>query len=260
MHFVLLQRVDTLPGIQEMKHSEDRISKIESVTTIIVNFGTIAAWLFSFFTVIVLNIQPQPISLPGVVTLGAGYKLLFLVSIFLAYFQLLKRSWEQQKRHGKDVEGTFGSYIYGSTIKGKRPLVSIGFVALLGIILGLIFTQIIWFAIILCFGFLVGGAALSDADLRADIKRHFDDEYRKRWLRRIRDQLHTDGRSHSGNFMTLPDVTLDEINWAIKMYFEMYEFEQRLAIDDDTVEHNSLHYTIYELRFRHVPSILRKAS
>src|SRR3990172_8900161 len=106
-----------------MKRTHDNIDKVESFSTIIVNIGTILSWVFTFFTAFVLTSQPQPISLPGIFELGGSYKLIFLSSIFLAYIQLLKRGWENQKRSAKDVEGTFGSYLYGSTIKLKRPLV-----------------------------------------------------------------------------------------------------------------------------------------
>jgi hypothetical protein len=238
-----------------MNSENDNVGKVESFSTIVVNIGTILSWIFTFFTAFVLTSQPQPISLPGILELGGSYKLIFLVSIFLAYIQVLRRSWANQKRSSNDVEATFGGYLYGSTIKAKRPLVLIGFVSTLGIIFVLIFTELFALAIIVVFvGIVAIGIFVNDAEAWGYLKRNYDDEFRKRWLKRIKNQLHQDGRAHSLDFTNLPSVTRDEINWAIKLYFELYEFEQDLIFTKRTVEKNSRTYLQYEIRFEHVPS------
>jgi hypothetical protein len=132
-------------------------SDVESVSTIIVNIGTILYWVLSAVTAVILNLQPQPIILPGFFELGPVYKLIFYTSVFLGYIQLLKKSWENQKRRGKDVEGTFGSYLFGSAIKLKRPLVFIGFLIILGIISVFMFTELAGLAIMIAF---LGGSIL----------------------------------------------------------------------------------------------------
>lgn len=62
---------------------KDTIEKTETWTTIIANVISIGSWLFSFLTAVVLNVQPEPVSLLGLIRINGYYKLLFLVSIFL---------------------------------------------------------------------------------------------------------------------------------------------------------------------------------
>jgi hypothetical protein len=239
-----------------MKPSHDKIDRIESVSTIIVNLGTLLWWLLSFFTAFVLAWQPQPISLPGILQLGPWYKLIFLLSILFGYIQLLKRNWESQRRKAKDIEATFGSYIYGSIIKVKRPLILIGFLAILGMIGILIFTDLIGLGVALIFAGIVSVVSFFLYDLGVPIKRRYDDEYRKRWLKRVRNCLHENGYAHTVDLQDLPDARYSEINWAIQFYFDLYEFEQKLIFSERYVEKNLREYHICEIRFKHVPSQL----
>ena len=240
-----------------MDNKKDNIARIESVSTIIVNIGTIASWVLTIFTAFVLTSQPQPISLPGVLELNAAYKLLFLVSIFLGYLQILKRNWETQKRTAKEIEASFGSYIYGSVIKLKRPVVFIGFLIILSIIIIVIFTEVIGLGIaIIIVGLITLGLFIfSDEEYPEKVKRRYDDEFRKRWLKRIKKELYENGRITTIDFQNLP-MGFDEINWAIKLYFEIYEFEQDLIFSERFIEKNFTKYEICEVRFRHVKSIL----
>jgi hypothetical protein len=241
-----------------MKRDDNSIGKLESFSTIIVNIGTIAWWIFSLFTAFVLTSQPQPISLPGVLELGAPYKLIFLISIFLGYIHLLKRIWENQKRNAKDVEGSFGSYLYGSTIKLKRPSVLIGFVSILSIIAVLIFTEILVLAFILVFAVVVGVLSFFAIEGWNVMKRGYDDEYRKRWLKRVKNQLHQEGVAHTAHFVDLPSTTTDEINWAINLYFDLYEFEQDLIFSEKTIRKGLDTHELSEIRFEHIPSRINK--
>jgi len=244
-----------------MKRSDDNLGKVESVSTIIVNFGQLVLWLgqilwwvFSFFTAFVLTSQHQQISLPGIVELNSWYKLVFLLSLLLGYIQLLKTSWENQKRRGKDSEGNFGSYVYGSTIKGKRPLVLIGFIALLGIIGVLVFTELIGLGIAMMFAAIIGGFLFIFLDGPTAVKQHYDDDFRKRWLKRVKNKLYDDGCTYTLHFRNLPNADADEINWAIKLYFDLHEFEQDLIFSEKTITRKFRDYELCEIRFEHVPS------
>src|SRR5215212_1545588 len=176
-----------------MKRNEEGLGKIESVTTVIVNFGQLLlwfgqliSWLLTLFTAFVLTSQPQPISLPGILELGPSYKLVFLLSILLGYAQLLRRDWENQRRRGKDIEATFGSFIYGSTIKAKRPLILVGFISLLSVMFILIFSELIALAVLVVIAGIVVVVSFSLYGIWATIKRKYDDEFRKRWLKRVK--------------------------------------------------------------------------
>lgn len=240
-----------------MENKKDNIARIESISTIIVNIGTIVSWALTIFTAYVLTSQPQPISLPGVLELNTAYKLLFLVSAFLGYLQLLKRNWENQKRSSKEVESNFASYLYGGVIKLKRPLVFIGFLIILSIIAIVIFTELIGLGVaIIIIGIATAATIFFSNEPYAErIKWRYDDEFRKRWLKRIKKQLYDDGYATTVDFQNLP-MGYDEINWAIKLYFEIYEFEQDLILSQRFIEKKYRQYEICEVRFRHVKSRL----
>lgn len=237
--------------------THDTIDRAESISTIIVNIGTMISWLLTIFTAFVLTSQPKPISLPGILELGTPYKLLFLSSVFLGFVQLLRKGWENQKRRARDIEGTFGSYVYGSVIKFKRPLVFIGFLVILGITAIVAFTAMPWLGPVLVFIGFIAGPAFFVTDGHIYVRRLYDDEYRKRWLRRIRTRLYEYGCTVSVDFQNLP-TTLSEINWALKLYFDRYEFEQDLVFSKKYIEKGLETYEICEIRFENVPSRLPK--
>lgn len=240
-----------------MENKKDSIDKIESISTVIVNIGTLISWGLTIFTAFVLTSQPQPISLPGFIELNAPYKLLLITSVFFGYIQLLRRQWGIQKRKAKDVEGSFGSYLFGSIIKFKRPLILIGFLIIFTIAGTIIFTEMIGLGItIVLLGistvvtfFVVGGWE--------ETKRKFDDEFRKKWIKRVRNQLYESGCTHTLDFTNLP-VRSSEINWAIEMYFDMYEFVQDLIFTQRHIEKGISTYRLCEIRFKHVPSRLNE--
>ena len=178
-----------------MKNREDNLGKVESVTTIIVNIGTIISWVFSVITFSVLASQPEPISLPGIFELNATYKILFLTSIFLGYIQVLRSIWEHRKKTQNEVESSFGGYIYSSLIKLKRPFILIGFLTICGITSNVIFEIDILLGVIMCASSLFGVMFLltEGSFLLKNARNEFDDEFRKRWLRRLKKQLYQSG-------------------------------------------------------------------
>jgi hypothetical protein len=231
-------------------------SDVESVSTIIVNIGTIIYWVLSAVTAVVLNLQPQPIVLPGFFELGAAYKLIFYVSLFLGYIQLLKKNWETSKRRGKDVEGTFGSYLFGSVFKFKRPIVFIGFITILGIIGVFLFAEL---SILAFFIALFGFAAIVSFLVNGgwnDLVQRYDDDFRKRWLKRVRNRLYENGHANTSDFLDLPDTEVSEIEWAITTYFRIYEFEQDLLFREKFYREGTETIRVFEIRFKHVLSHL----
>lgn len=126
----------------------------------------------------------------------------------------------------------------------------------------LVFTEILWLGIL---GGILGFATLmtffSEAvpkDLQQNLQRRYDDEYRKRWLKRVRIRLYQQGVASTADFAGLP-VELDEINWAIRLYFQIYEFEKNLIYDQKYLENPDKYlakYKICEIRFMNVASQL----
>jgi hypothetical protein len=244
-----------------MKNNKNSLDTFETVSTIIVNLGTIASWLITLFTAFVLTTQSKPVSIPGFIELGAPYKVIFLLTIFLSYIQVLRRNWIIAKRSISEIERTFGSYLYNSVIKFKRPLVVIGFFIIFGIFTVVIFEAYVVFASVLYF---IGGIVLlfyltadEAKEYRQGLKRKYDDEFQNRWLKRIKKRLYENGFVYTGDFLDMP-VDLEEINWALQTYFHYYEFEQDLIFSQRFYEENYNSYQLCELRFRHIPSKLEK--
>ena len=239
-----------------MSNKKTAAEKIETLSTIIVNIGTIVSWGLTAFTAFVLTSQPQPIALPGFIELNAWYKLLFFTSILLGYIQVLKTSWEGQKRTTKgNIEGSFGSYLFGSIVKFKRPLIFIGFLIILTLIGTIVFTEIIGLGVAIIFVLFFSSFAFFSLDGWSATKRQFDDDFRKRWLKRIKNQLYENGCTTTLDFVNLP-LERDEINWALQMYFNYYEFEQDLVFTQRFFTPDYI--LIYEIRFKNVPSVLQK--
>jgi hypothetical protein len=232
-------------------------SDVESVSTIIVNIVTILYWILSAITALVLNLQPRPIVVPGFFELGTTYKFVFYLSLFFGYIHLLRRSWETQKRRGKDVEGTFAGYLFGSVIRLKRPIVLIGFLVVLGLIGAFVGAELpLLLLIIAIVGFALTMTFFIEGSGWEGLKRRFDDDYRKHWLKRVRNKLYENGSTNTLDFLNLPSSDTDEIEWALNLYFQLYEFEQGLIFRERSYERGLRRVTVREIRFKHVPSHL----
>jgi len=239
-----------------MKSHDEGLNKVESVTTIIVNIGTIVSWVITLITAMTLIAQPQPLAIPGLFEFGKPYTITFLVSILFGYLQVLRHFWHRSRHRKSEAESSFSSYLYASIIKFKRPFVLVGFALIL---IPLFQVEPAGTAIVLFFMLFFGGGYL--LYLRLDEPEKFkwklDDEFSKRWLTRIRNQLHDCGYVFTDDFDNLY-VGDDEVNLAIESYFSRYEFEQDLILTKRAVR--GLVETRYflELRFSHLPTRLRE--
>jgi len=97
-------------------------------------------------------------------------------------------------------------------------------------------------------------------ELWTPIKRTYDDEYRKRWLKRVKNELYGSGSASTVDFRNLPGSHIDEVNWAIKLYFDLYEFEKDLIFSDRKIEKGLRTYEVCEIRFKHAESHILKIS
>lgn len=208
---------------------KDAIEKAETWTNIIANVISIGSWLFSFLMAVVLNVQPEPVSLLGIIKINGYYKLLFLTSVFLGYIHLLKVLW----RNGKNVESSLGEFIYNSVIKLERPLVAAGFILLGGTFVIVSFTETPGLAVVgslLVFAIAFATVmTLMDSQGWIFIKLRYDTEYRQKWIKRIRKRLYEQGYVQTEDFKGV-GFSNKEINRALKMYFEIYEFQQDLVL------------------------------
>ncbi|MCL4275410.1 MAG: hypothetical protein KJZ77_16175 [Anaerolineales bacterium] len=242
-----------------MKSKDETLGKFETITTIIVNLGTIISWVITFITAFALMVQPTPISLPGFFELGKPYKLIFLISILFGYLQLLRRFWRNSKMTKADSENNFSSYLYGSIFKLKRPFVIIGFAV---IFIQLYQVEPTTTSIFLAISLLTCGIiayAMFDEDSPADIKKvvwQIDDEFNKRWIKRVKSQLHDKGYAFTSDFSNL-GIDLDEVNWAIEFYFNRYEFEQDLILTKRWYKEQFEEKLFLELRYNHLPTRLK---
>lgn len=240
-----------------MKNRDEGLNKFETVTTIIVNIGTIISWVITFITALTLIAQPQPITIPGFFELGKPYILIFLICILFGYLQLLRHFWRRSRFKKKETESSFASYLFMSVIKFKNPFVLVGF-AIVFISIGQV--EPIGLAVVSMSLLLVGAVALLETyQPGANVSPTtmffwgLDDEFSKRWLKRVRNQLYGGGYVFTSDFTNLNCGAI-QINWAIENYFNRYEFEQDLIL---TKLGYSGHYFL-ELRFNHLPTRLKK--
>jgi hypothetical protein len=241
-----------------MKNRDEELSKVESVTTIIVNIGTILSWIITLITAVTLIAQPQPVVIPGAFELGKPYTLTFLVSILFGYLQMLRHFWHRSRFTKSESESSFISYLFASIVRFKRPFVLIGFVLILIPLFqvepfGLLFITILVVAF--------GGGSLLHTGLEAPeiLKWKLDDEHAKRWLKRVRNRLHEYGYVLSTDFNNL-HVDRDAVNYAIENYFDRYEFEQRLVLTKLDISKPLETEPVYflEVRYSHLPTKMPK--
>lgn len=239
-----------------MKNRDEGLSKVESITTIIVNVGTIVSWVITLITAVTLIAQPQPIVIPGVFELGKPYALTFLVSVLFGYLQVLRNFWHRSRLTNSEAESSFGSYLYASIVKFKRPFILVGFAFIL-IPLGQL--EPVGVSVVLIIFFLIGGTYLLYLRLEKPEKFRWtlDDEFSKRWLKRVRNQLHDYGYVFTSDFNNL-NIYEDEVNFAIENYFHRYEFEQGLVLTKHSYKRLFEDHYFLELRFDHLPTRLKK--
>jgi hypothetical protein len=243
-----------------MKNRDEGLNKVETVSTIIVNIGTIISWVITLVTALTLIVQPQPIVIPGFFELGKPYTLIFLISILFGYIQLLRHFWHRSHFIKTNIESSFASYLYMSVVKFKRPFVLIGFAIIYVAIAQVEPNGVIGISMITL---IFGGSALAAGyfDSSANpIKKFFwglDDEFSKRWLKRARNQLYSCGYLFTSDFNNL-HVDEDEINWAIENYFNRFEFEQDLVLTKRSYRELLEEHYFLEVRFGHLPTRLQK--
>lgn len=243
-----------------MKSREEDLNRVEAVTTIIVNIGTIISWIITLVTALTLIAQPQPIVIPGIFELGKPYTIAFLISVLFGYIQVLRHFWRRSGFTKTETENGFGSYLYMSIVKFKRPFVLIGF-ALILITIAQVepvgFGIVSAITLIISFGVIMAGfEGSSDNPIRKFFWK-LDDEFSKRWLKRVKNQLYDCGYVFTSDFANL-DIDENQINWAIENYFNRYEFEQDLVLTKRSYRKLLEDHQFLELRFAHLPTRLKK--
>lgn len=243
-----------------MKNRDEDLNRVETVTTIVVNIGTIISWVITLITALTLIAQPQPIVIPGVFELGKPYTIIFLISVLFGYIQVLRHFWRRSGFTKTEAENGFASYLYMSIVKFRRPFVLVGFALIL---IAIAQVEPVGFGIISFVTFIVGFSVImtgftdsSDNPIRKFFWK-LDDELSKRWLKRVKNQLYDCGYVFTSDFANL-DIDEHQINWAIENYFNRYEFEQDLVLTKRSHTKLLQDYHFLELRFAHLPTRLKK--
>lgn len=241
-----------------MKNQEEGLNTVESITTVIVNLGTIVSWIFTLFTALTLFAQPQPVSIAGLAKLGKGYIIIFLISVLFGYIHLLDYFWRQSRLKNSGVEYSFASFLYGSIVKFRRPLVLVGFAA---VFISIYYAEPIVF-IVLTILIVIGLVAFVSTSLKGDsftIFWQLDDNVYRQWMKRIKTQLNGSGYAFTSDFESLG--SRDKINWAIEVYFNNHEFEQGLILSrhiSRSIWGTLSTLEFLEIRFSHLPTRLKK--
>jgi len=238
-------------------NSGNELGKLETITTIIVNIGTIISWVTTLVTALALVAQTEPIKINDIFQIGTPYKIAFLISVLFGYIQLLRHFWTNSRFKKAETESSFAAFLYVSIIKFKRPVVLVGFLIIFA---ALFQVEPFGFSVLLGLTVLFGGATvMAFLDTSPEkVKRFFwqaDDEFRKRWLKRVKNELYNTGYVHTSDFKH-SGVDEGEINWAIEAYFNRYEFEQDLILSKKVERFSEKAFL--ELRFSHLPTLLKE--
>jgi hypothetical protein len=243
-----------------MKNRDEDLNRVETVTTIVVNIGTIISWIITLITALTLIAQPRPIVIPGILELGKPYAITFLISVLFGYIQLLRHFWRRSGFTKTETENGFASYMYMSIVKFKRPFVLLGFAPIL-IALAQVepvgFGFISFLTIIISLSVVFAGFEDSSDNPFRNFVWKLDDEFYKRWLKRVKNQLYDCGYVFTTDFANL-DIDENQINWAIENYFNRHEFEQDLVLTKRSYRKLLEDHQFLELRFAHLPTRLKK--
>jgi hypothetical protein len=238
------------------KKRQESLSFAATLIGLVVDLREIIIWLLpvilSLITGITLISQPTPPQVPGFnLKLGAWYQLVLLLSGGLAYLHLLRRTWVNSKSEDDPLSESFKEFFWLDLFRFKRPLLLIPiflfFVIWLGIGISPFFygsneESFVGFMILILLFFALTALIVdfySSVQITDEIRKWDNDiELKKRWIKRIKYHLQQHGIVTTMDFDN--NVGLDatsvkdneQINWALKMYFLEYEFEQDLTLSD----------------------------
>lgn len=242
---------------------------IATILGFIVDGATVLSWILSFIAAIALSSQPQTPSLPGVnIELGPWYQLVLLLSSAFAYVHFLRRQWIKDNTADDPLSDTFQSFLFRDLPALKRPL----------LIIPIILFYALWFGIgvnVLADGnvksgfpiLVIGGTALllslvlivgiRQLDVIYDHQNDWDNnnDLQSKWIERIDRKIQEFGSVDTEMFENTVGLSLtsvidvEQINWAIQMYFGLYEFEQNLELSEEyTVTRNQTPVCCYRIK------------
>lgn len=225
------------------KGTDKKLGRFSTILEIITNLGQIATWVLGVGSAYVLNIQTNPIIVPGIdITLDLGFQFALLISAMLGYIHFLQKYWEKNYDKLK-FSDSFLDFSFWDLPRLKQPLLLIPLVIALAIFVQVSIKStwlIIIFALILLviIGFVVSRfhyhfSPYRDYERMAE-KWENDIEWLNKWSNRINKQLSIRLGVRESDLYELGMATTEtnrvEIILALHKFFENNEFDGDLVL------------------------------
>lgn len=228
---------------------QNNFSRVSTILGFIVDSATVASWVLSLVSTIALASQPETPQLPGVnAELGAWYQLVLLWSGLFAYIHFLRRRWAKDDSLIDPLSDSFSDFLCYDLPELKRPSFLIPFILFFALWIEIAFSAekgsitVLFLILLLVFisGFGAWRAQVQTQDELYDRRMDWneDTDLQERWIKRIERTLHERGYVTTEMFEDNVGLNLTslvdrrQINWALKMYFDLYEFEQDLMLSE----------------------------
>lgn len=239
-----------------MSRREERFSWYATILGFIVDLREAVIWLlpviFGLFSNTILLLQPEPPEVPGLqVRLGPWYQFALLLTALLVYLHYLRRRWIKDQSTEDPLSESFREFMLTDLPSLKRPLllIPLPFFVILWVSIAVSAVnpttgEGLWFGSLLLMILILGAifaAILSVPPLELWKYRErwdTDEERKARWIERIRRVLESNESVTTLDFAEnvglnlLDHVDNEEVNWALRMYFHLHEFEERLTLSD----------------------------
>lgn len=229
--------------IMGKKASDKKLNRLSTILEIITNLGTIASWVLGVGSAYLLNVQKTPVVVPGIdFTLDLGFQFALLVSAMLGYIHFLQKYWEKNTEKLK-LSNSFTDFSLWDLPRLKQPLLLIPVVIAFAIFVQVSIKSYWLLTIFLLFLGLIIYFVIKRFSYHLSPQRKYekliqywstDNEWLERWIRRIKKQLDLyigvrvrDLRDASKSYS---DEGTLEIEFALKQYFERFEFEEDLVL------------------------------
>jgi len=241
------------------KDTDKKLGRFSTILEIITNLGQILTWVLGVGSAYVLNIQTKPIVVPGIdITLDLGFQFALLISAMLGYVHFLQKFWEKNKE-GLHLSYSFLDFSFWDLPRLKQPLLLIPIVIGLAISIQVSIKSYWLLSILGVILILISGFIYYRFSYHLSPQRRYealynlwedDPEWFERWSKRITKQMdlyigvRVRDLREAGNSYSQEDTL--EINYALRKYFEKFEFEEDLVltyIDDLHYQHPYHSYT-----------------
>jgi len=218
------------------KHSNRKdIETAANIAQIVSTSLQILGIIIPLITVGFLTTQKEIISIDKFnFQLGAWYQILLLLCALVTYFQFLRNHWER-KREVNNYRPNFLDFLKRELVI-KKPILLTGLILIIGSLIYVLGVGFLVLVVVIPFLVLI---ILSDISMNRSVeleqistKWEKNEDYKLKWTKRIDDVLDIKGSVETSDFnqIGLGSKYYREVNFMLDKYFEIHEFDKKLAV------------------------------